>query len=48
MDMHTLTYSMYGTQETLLNILWQPGWERSLGENGYRYIYMTESLCCPS
>ena len=21
-------------QETLLNVMWQPGWERSLGENG--------------
>ena len=22
-------------QGTLFNIIWQPGWERSLGENGY-------------
>ena len=31
-------------QGTLLNVMWQPGWEGSLGENGY--MYMTESLCC--
>ena len=24
---------------TLLYVMWQPGWERSLGENGYMYIY---------
>ena len=23
-------------QGTLLNVLWQPGWEGSLGERGYR------------
>ena len=27
------------TQGTLLNIMWQPGWERSLGENGYMHMY---------
>ena len=26
---------------TLLNVMWQPGWEGSLGEN----TYMAESLC---
>ena len=26
-------------QETLLNVMWQPGWEGSLGENGYMYMY---------
>ena len=26
-------------QGTLLNIMWQPGWEGSLGENGYMYMY---------
>ena len=25
------------TQGTLLSIMWQPGWEGSLGENGYMY-----------
>ena len=25
--------------------MWQPGWEGSLGENGY-IICMAESLCC--
>ena len=23
---------------TLLNVMWQPGWERSLGENKYMYM----------
>ena len=31
-------------QGTLLNVIWQPGWEGSLGENGYMHMY--ESLCC--
>ena len=26
-------------QGTLVNIMWQPSWEESLGENGYTYIY---------
>ena len=26
--------------------MWQPGWEGSLGKNGY-IICMAESLCCP-
>ena len=30
-------------QGTLLSVLWWPGWEGSLGENGY----MAESLHCP-
>ena len=24
---------------TLLSVIWQPGWEGSLVENGYMYIY---------
>ena len=24
---------------TLLNVMWEPGWEGSLGENGYIYLY---------
>ena len=28
------TGSYCRAQETLLNVMWQPGWERSLGENG--------------
>jgi len=24
---------------TLLSVMWQPGWEGSLGENGYMYMY---------
>ena len=30
----------------LLNVMWQPGGEGNLGENGYMYICMAESLCC--
>ena len=26
-------------QGTLLNVMWQPGWEGSLGENEYMYMY---------
>ena len=25
-------------QGALLNVMWQPGWERSLGKNGYMYM----------
>ena len=27
------------TQGSLLNVVWQPGWEGSLGENGYMCMY---------
>ena len=39
---HTAIFKMGAniTQETLLNGMWQPGWEESLGENGYMRIYM--------
>ena len=26
-------------QGTLLNVMWQPGWEGSFGENGYMRMY---------
>ena len=26
-------------QGTLLNVMWQPGWEGSWGENVYMYVY---------
>lgn len=32
------------THGTLLNVIWQPGWEGGLGENGNMYVYMAESL----
>jgi len=42
MDMYPLLYlkwiinRTYCTAHgTLLNVKWQPGWERNLGENGY-------------
>ena len=31
-------YLLATAQGTLLNVKWQPGWEGSLGENGYVYI----------
>ena len=43
--MYTLWYLKWISNEVLLystgnwlNVMWQPGWERSLGENGYMYI----------
>ena len=32
-----MTYCV--TQGTLLPVMWQPGWEGSLEENGYMYVY---------
>ena len=46
-DPHQKVYKQARTYDTahgtLLNVMWQPGWERSLGENGYM---MAESLHC--
>ena len=46
MDMHTLLYFKWMTkrtycisQGTLLDVMWQPGWEGRLGENGYMCMY---------
>ena len=46
MDRYTLIYLKWITnkdlliiQRTLLNVMWQPGWEGSLGKNGYLYMY---------
>ena len=43
MDTYTLQYSKWITkksyciaQGTLLDVMWQPGWEGSFGENGFR------------
>ena len=42
MDMYTLIYFKWIAyciaQGALLNVMWQPGWERSLGEKGYFYM----------
>ena len=53
MDMYTQLYLQWITNRTsciahgtLLSVTWQPGWEGSLGENGYLYMYMAESLHC--
>ena len=44
--MYTLLYLKWITNKvllysigTLLNVMWQPGWEGSLGENGHRYMF---------
>ena len=47
-NMYTLVYfrwiinrvQLYIAQGTMLNVMWQPGWEGSLGENGNMYMYM--------
>ena len=43
MDMYTLLYLKWITNKdlhgALLNVMWQPEWEGSLGENGYMYVY---------
>ena len=46
MDRYTLLYlkwiinkDLLIADETLLSALWQPGWEKSLEENGYIYMY---------
>ena len=40
MDMYTvITGSYCRAQETLLSVMWQPGWEQSLGENGDMYMF---------
>ena len=58
--MYILLYLKWITNEVLLystgvllSVMWWPGWEGSLGENGdiyiytHMYIYMAESLFCP-
>ena len=43
MDMYTLLYLKWITNKdlhgALLNVMWQPEWEGSLGENGYMDVY---------
>ena len=46
MDMYTLLYLKWITSKGPLcntgnrpNVMWQPGWEESLGENGYVYMH---------
>ena len=46
MDMYTLLHFKWITTKDLLNstensadVMWQPGWEGSLGENGYMYMH---------
>ena len=47
MVMYTLLYLKWITNKvllyiahgTLLSVMWQPGWEGNLGENGCMYIY---------
>ena len=44
MHMYSLLYVKWITNKellyrTLLNAMWLPGWEGSLGENGYMHMY---------
>ena len=43
MDVYTLLYFKWViyciAQGTLFNVMWHPGEEGSLGENGYMYTY---------
>ena len=41
----TRTYCV--AQGTLLNVIWQSGWEGSFQENAYRYMYDQVSFCPP-
>ena len=36
MDKHSI---LLIAQRTLLNVMWQPGWEGNLEETGYTYMY---------
>ena len=42
-DKYTVTFKMdnqgHAAQGTLVNVMWQPGWEEIWGENGYMYMY---------
>ena len=45
-DRYPLLYLKWNTNRsyciahgTLLNVMWQPGWEVSLGKNGHMYMY---------
>ena len=48
MDMYALLYLKWITncraQGTLPTVVWQPGWQGSLGENRYTCIHVAESL----
>ena len=46
MDIYALLYLKWITNKDLLystgnstHVMWQPGWKRSFGENGYMYMY---------
>ena len=44
-----LNIAMYTCwSQTLLDVMWQTGWECSLGKNGYMYLSMAELFCCAS
>ena len=38
--------SYYIAHGNLLNVMWQPGWEVGVEENGYMYICTAKSLKC--
>lgn len=33
--------------ETLVTVVWQPGWEREFEENEYMYMYSSVHFSCP-
>ena len=52
-DMYTLLYLKWITNKitnrargTLLNVMWQPGWQRGFGGRIDTYLCMAETLCC--
>ena len=49
MDMYTLLYLKWINkdlaQETLLNVMWQPGWEGSLEENQFSSVQFSPKSC---
>ena len=30
-----------------MNVMWQPGWEGDLGENGHVYVWLRPFVCSP-
>jgi len=36
---YRLATRSYCLAQGILNVTWQPGWEGSLGKNGYMYVY---------
>ena len=39
MPAHTHTHALDFRMMSFINVTWQPGMERALGENGYMYMF---------